>query len=239
MSETLVKERPILFSTPMVQAILEGRKTQTRRVVKPKPVVTTAQDGFKFLTIPGLGAIDEFIVNKCPYGQIGDRLWVRETWAPVELGYDYESGYCDNIQLANAGDVLTHFQDCGHHAGQEWLGRKPRFDFVYAATGQWEETTEDRNFPWKPSIHMPRKACRLELEVTGIRIERLHDITEQDAMEEGVYWEQHLGFTVDGEEGNTESRVGEFSALWERINGAESWDANPWVWVVEFKPLKL
>jgi hypothetical protein len=199
-----MKETPILFSTPMVQAILDDRKTQTRRVVKPQPVERKAHDGYKFLHIPNTGAVDSFVGNKCPYGQVGDVVWVRETWQhslnPNE--------YCYKADTDNP---------------------------IYL----------DKNWKWKPSLHMPKAACRLFLKITNIKVERLQDISEDDAVVEGV--EKHLhGFKKYTNHNPSSIAVydvcmkdakSSFETLWQSINGAESWNNNPWVWVIEFQKL--
>ena len=186
-----MKERPILFSGPMVRAILEGRKTQTRRVIKPQP---TSDHGLVFEGIaPGkFGAVSDGEIT-CPYGTIGDRLWVKET---------------------------HHVRDAGYVDG---TGR----DIVYKA--------DDEDFPygWTPSIHMPRWASRINLEITGIRVERLQDISEEDAKAEGVG--VHGGWNADETEYGVNAR-GPFSRLWDSINAKRHpWASNPWVWVIEFR----
>jgi len=176
-----VKERPILFSGPMVRAILEGRKTQTRRMVKPQPAIAT----------PGC-----FDVTKCPYGVVGDCIWVRETWARIHDGILHK--------LDPEPDIRTPH-------GNGW-------STVYRADGEpyhWS----DYGVPWRPSIHMPRWASRITLEIVSIRVERLQDIREEGASAEGVDWGTR--------------RVFAFRDLWDSIYG--NWDANPWVWVVEFR----
>lgn len=192
---TAVQSRPILFSGPMVRAILDGRKTQTRRIVKPQPV-NRVVDGLAHVTI-GMdpsedGALwyDADGINpgremRCPHGRIGDRLWVRETF--------------------------TVCADC---------------NIFYKADGKpdpWE------GVKWKPSIFMPRKASRLTLEITGVRIERLRDISEEDAVAEGVVF-------GTGKAGECRTCAkGAFMDLWNSINGTDAWLKNPWVWVVAFK----
>jgi hypothetical protein len=176
------KERPILFSGEMVRAILDGRKTQTRRVVKPKP-----DDS-------GLWNND-----KCPYGKPGDRLWVRETF------------FVDGPRIQYRAD---------HH-------------------GAPKETI------WKPSIFMPRHASRILLEIADVRCERLRDISEADAIAEGVASFRPVPGDGDPEtlyanymnKGRLSYRKAYFSfmTLWQSINGPESWNANPWVWVITFK----
>ena len=188
---TAVKERPVLFSGPMVRAILDGHKTQTRRVVKPQPPyhavevfdwrapdipeAVKAHEGCYYNDMDGLN-----FHCKCPYGGPGDQLWVREA-----------------------------FTVCADN------------NIFYRADGKPDPWDGVR---WKPSIHMPRLASRITLEITGVRVERLQDISEEDALAEGVTrsaldpWNRTA-----------------FARLWESINGPDSWDANPFVWVVEFK----
>lgn len=196
----MTKEIPILFSTPMVQAILAGRKTQTRRVIKSRhesglfQVSRRKSDG-QIISIESLDW-DERNCEKnitCPYGQPGDLLWVRETFVYRDKHdkYYYKADYPDSDPYAHSG--------------------------------------------WKPSIHMPKAAARIWLEVTNVRAERLQDITEHDALQEGMsirYDKDEDGLVVKDKR-NTEA----FEELWQSINGTESWEANPWVWVVEFKVL--
>lgn len=177
------RERPILFSAPMVRALLDGSKTQTRREVKPSRFVQFTRDAIKMTGDPAR--------LPCPYGNPGDRLWVRETWA----------------------------------ARHEYDGHKPAH---IPALARWHyAATEDRGgLLWRPSIHMPRWACRITLVVTGVRAERLHDISRCDAMAEGCPFPN----MARGED----PRVW-YEDLWCDLNGVDSWRANPWVWVVEFR----
>lgn len=195
------KERPILFSAPMVRAILAGTKTQTRRTVKrvSSDCVGFFDDGDgewaqRFMDERGNPHLKAWR-DRCPYGQTGDRLWVRETWLHIEGGciYDAAGG------LMDSHDPETIYRaDRPHYPG-----------------------------PWKPAIHMPRWASRITLEVTGVRVERLHEISEADAIAEGVNNSLHLP-------GGRFAREN-FAHLWWTINGDGSWEANPWVWVVEFR----
>jgi hypothetical protein len=170
-----MKERPILFSGPMVRAILDGRKTQTRRPVKPQPFVAT----------PSM-----FDTSKCPLGQPGDRLWVRETW---RTGYLF-----------------------GMPRGQE------RQIPIYRADGiSIYPAGVEINFLWRPSIHMPRWASRITLEITRVWVEMVQDITEEGAIREGMV-------PLDR---SSPSEM--FRDTWECIYG--TWDANPFVWAVEFR----
>ncbi len=197
MPETAVKERPILFSAPMVRAILAGKKTQTRRTWKLPSgaewyaVGDAKQDHYIYSGFPGWWHVEE---SECPYGKPGDCLWVRETWASTR----------------QAGE------------SSPWV--------VYRADDPDWQTME--GWKWKPSIFMPRAASRITLEITEIRVERLHEITEQDAAIEGLDGNCGIGHIPSYQAGPL---VYHFARLWETINGKDSWAANPWVWVVPFR----
>jgi len=183
-----MKERPILFSGPMVRAILEGRKTQTRRVVKPQPGCDPRDD-------------EHLDMGRCPYGQPGDRLWVREAWHTDERDLEYAR--------AKHEDAMSDSP------------------IYYRA----DPENDNAGCTWRPSIHMPRWASRITLEITRVRVERLQEISEKDAIAEGA--DPYLHPVHPGREGLR--HVDGFRSLWESINGPGSWDANPWVWVIEFK----
>lgn len=212
-----MKYRPILFSGPMVRALLDGSKTQTRRVVKPQfahdaipcEMGATNERGHQISGHSGVWWCDaegnhENAV-RCPYGQPGDRLWVREAW----------SDECDPHWVMYRAD---------HRAERRSGGEL--FDACSADELRLLHT-------WKPSIHMPRWASRITLEVTGVRVERVQDISEADAMAEGCgmlkpysdHW-QHRDVAKE-----------EYRCLWETLHPrmGETWGHNPWVWVVEFK----
>lgn len=186
------REKPILFSGEMVRAILEGRKTQTRRVVKPQP---GANNRIRITGGNVMNIRDQKISENCPYGQPGDRLWVRETWRP-------------------------HTPDAT----------------AYRADG--DGVMDGFRWRWRPSIHMPRWASRILLEVVAVRVERLQDISEHDAIEEGLF---STGFAagVCHPHAQENCRRCGYKALWNRIIGPGAWDANPWVWVVEFKVIEV
>lgn len=218
-------ERPILFSGPMVRAILSGQKTVTRRAVKgnqiPKEDPAAADPALRWnavgqnhprwgFCVPG--ATEEECASAlgtmgvCPYGRPGDRLWVRETWARVgntDPGYlTYRATYpaCLPPGLENVPADL-------HDAGERW----------------------------RPSIHMPRAASRILLEITAVRVERLQDISEGQALAEGI---AHAGdglFHVEDSQHLADDPRESFASLWESINGDGSWAANPWVWCVSFR----
>ncbi|MBT9575105.1 MAG: hypothetical protein IV106_29085 [Pseudomonas umsongensis] len=206
-----MKERPILFNAPMVRAILEGQKTVTRRALKmPHGLWETSATG-ELVPIP---------VN-CPYGQPGDRLWVRETYQ-VSNKYDAVKP-CD---LDYDRGISTYYAAGGSRSK--------------GSSSEYEDYDDVRVPDWvgkiRPSIFMPRAACRILLEVTTVRVERLQDITEEQARAEGI---------TDGgcnNCGNHEpcgcecpapSAVDSFVHLWNSTGG--DWDENPWVWVIEFK----
>lgn len=220
--QILKKDHPILFSTPMVQAILEGRKTQTRRVVKPQPDARATRceltkswpkqgDWAAMLDIDHNPPIIEVTdVFKCPYSKVGDILWVRETFRIIN-----HSGYGNPyFYKANACDM----------------------------------DLADKDIKWKPSIFMPKEACRIFLEITNIRVERLHDISEDDAKAEGVelyakgihylnYTDQKAALTQFIY--NCRTAKESYKTLWTLINGFRdepyAWFKNPFVWVMEFK----
>lgn len=205
-------ERPILFSAPMVRAILDGHKTQTRRIIKsrsrkhPSYCLVDYGDGWwPYLSDDGESSVTDDGMEQaiaCPYGEAGDRLWVKETW-----GYD---------QADNGGD-------------RHWKR------LVYRADPGAEPLDNGEPIPWTPSIHMPRWASRITLEVAGVRAEALQDISEADAKAEGAPdYEEGIDHPPPGADHEWSFR-GSFIRLWESINGPGSWDANPWVWVIEFR----
>jgi hypothetical protein len=218
-----MKERPILFSAPMVRAILEGRKTQTRRVVKPQP--ESGHDGEPYWHVGGYrawqyrGVTDTLRMGTnnplvCPYGQPGDRLWVRETFVVEhQIESDQPPPYNDGRPVAlGHGFGGTEWRQCHYRATD------PVPDLMYE-----DHPRDEPHCRWTPSIHMPRWASRITLEITGVRVERLRDITMDDVFAEGCM------LSTSKEEPR------DFQNLWESINGPGSWEANPWVWVVEFK----
>ena len=177
-----MKERPILFNAPMVRAILANTKTQTRRVVKARDL--------EWMDVhQGLREPDN--AERCPYGQPGDRLWVRETFGHFERNENFAPG-CEVFYRADGESLAME--------------------------------------PWRPSIHMPRHASRITLEIARVRVERLRDCNEVDAIAEGAPWAA-CGAPQEG------SHKAGFAQLWEQINGHGSWEANPWVWVIEFRRL--
>lgn len=225
-----MKSRPILFKGEMVRALLDGRKTQTRRIVDPQPVVTA--DEAKVL--PEAWA-SGFIDVRCPYGKPGDRLWVKETWRigawnedGGEIAVDY---LADNfsrrewLQVPEADDFEKYWLQCCDDCDK--AGVKTDEDGKY----HWEPGQSPCRI--RPSIFMPRWASRITLEITNVRVERLQDISEADAIAEGMQ-AVTTARALHGESLPPPAFT-QYADLWESINGPGSWDANPWVWVIEFK----
>lgn len=205
-----MKEHPILFSAPMVHAILEGRKTMTRRVVDMRRHGWPLREG----VTPEEHAADiAAVISLCPYGQPSDRLWVRETW-------DFRSWERDTVRIS-------------YGAGGLQEDRVP--------PSRWNPTVYNYE-RWRPSIHMPRWASRLSLEVTAVRVERLQDISEEDARAEGADkgFEMDVAEFVTGKPIKNETYRTGFRLLWDSINAKRGygWGSNPWVWVVEFKKVE-
>ncbi|MFJ2989999.1 hypothetical protein ACIPF8_19205 [Collimonas sp. NPDC087041] len=214
-----MKERPILFTGAMVLALLDGSKTQTRRIYKNRKHPDAGCD----MAASELVREAQHVIHRsCPYGQPGDRLWVRETFRKV-MGQ-------------TAGWIATDYRATYQHGD--------RLGDVVGMAGKWT-----------PSIHMPRDASRIQLEIIDVRVERLQEISEADCIAEGIEpnwigpldkgpngtgtegwlgdeW-RHYGHSVEGDPAY--SALESYRSLWESINGAGSWDANPWVWVVDFR----
>jgi len=208
-------ERPILFRPDMVRAILDGRKTQTRRMVKPQP---PAHFPIAICDVSGLCCWSEDGSEEgdcwptdgtmpCPYGKPGDQLWVREPWC------------CGVPALPSGRGIIPYYgrlADLSHD-----LRDKP----IVRYKADW---TGDDAPKWRQPIHMPRWACRLVLEITSVRVERVQEISDEDAVAEGC---QEPGLPY--EQG---FMVNVFRGLYESIHGPDSWAANPWVWVISFQP---
>jgi hypothetical protein len=220
-------ERPMLMSGGMVRALLDGRKTQTRRIIKSQPTSDVERCARIALMPPASnGATHELRwmpgmleVPRCPYGQPGDRLWVRETWA-AKPEYDHlpPREIPTTAKIYRAADQELGMLNCTKH---------------------------------RPSISMPRWASRITLEITGVRVERLQDISKEDAKAEGVqpncsmldhsgcgdHGNEYIHYMRSADDFPAFSALESFQSLWQSINGPDSWDANPWVWVVEFRRL--
>lgn len=201
-----MRERPILFSAPMVRAILAGTKTQTRRVVMGAPedwapmqpqvfaptLIDRHGDEQPGPDAYGAGNEEGDCWIRCPYGQPGDLLWVREAWRAFAA-----------FNSRPPRDITS---------GPVWHEAQDQVPFHPTAYGKL-----------RPSIHMPRWASRITMEITGVRVERLQDISEADAVAEGVFTDPAC------------PAYDAYRSLWESIHGPGSWDANPWVWVIEFQ----
>ncbi|MFK3702077.1 hypothetical protein ACI2JW_18165 [Serratia ureilytica] len=219
-----MKERPVIFNGEMVRAIIDGRKTQTRRVMKVQPsehfhpmnMALELDYSARWYT-PGVvdkdgylqpaknqifGVAGEDEGYACPFGAVGELLWVRETF----------------MDLTGTGIEAT----TGKFEGFAYRADTP-------AGSYGDEVRKEYGLKWTPSLHMPRKACRILLEITAVRVEHLNDISEEDARAEGVAPSQHIITPPEAL-----YRVG-FLKLWQSIYGEESWGANPWVWVIEFR----
>jgi len=234
-----VKEKPILFSSEMVRAILDGRKTQTRRVIKPQPLELCDEIWQWKHTEQKEEDLYEWLETAAPY-QIGDRLWVRETWRPFCFHYEGESMYTD--YRADGARLERMLSEEAYADG--WLEREwARWGDAAKAAGipldDWDESwpleqLEQTGFvmPWRPSIFMPKWATRIWLEVTGVRAERVQDISDGDIEAEGV--------VVNAEFNPVVERYWGFIQLWDSINAKRGlgWATNPWVWVYEFERLE-
>ncbi|SVX09425.1 morphogenetic protein [Klebsiella pneumoniae] len=204
----------MIFNAEMVRALLSGRKTQTRRIIKPQPEATLSGSlSGKWLSRPLNGLLlpkIEDIAIHCLFGVLGDRIWVRETFQGPLFDYDLMDSYCKDP---------TPFE-------------KPEF-CVYKADGvpapEFYDADDELHCCWRPSIHMPRWASRILLEITNVRVERLKSISDGDAIREGCS-------TADMKSGDCVADV--FARLWASIYGDESWNSNPWVWVIDFKRIE-
>lgn len=213
-----MKERPILFSSPMVRAILDGSKTQTRRIVKPQPH-TVCGDGKRAWSeglYPGTFAYRDSDngpnkYGQCPYGVPGDRLWVREAWACHWAN--------DNLKPSEI-------------EGEYWSVRYFADDFIRGCAIDGSKAMLDQCQKRRSSIFMPRWASRITLEIVSVRVERLQDISEEDAKAEGIA-------TTCPCAGGCDQHRKDFCLLWESIHGLGSWGSNPWVWCIEFKRVEV
>ncbi|WP_330983651.1 MULTISPECIES: morphogenetic protein [Enterobacterales] len=204
-----MKERGMIFNGEMVRALLSGQKTQTRRIMKNQPAGDHPDTPVSVRCIDDgfqwHGWHGESTVFPCPFGKAGDRIWVRETFQGPLFDYDKMDAYLKDS---------TPFE-------------KPEF-CQYAADGgprpEYQDMDDNIRYGWKPAIHMPRWASRLLLEITEVRVERLRSMSQDDARAEGVI----------AASGPMEAGLA-FRELWDSIYGEESWKANPWVWVIEFK----
>ncbi len=247
-----MKERPVIFNGEMVRAILDGHKTQTRRVMKPQPEPCYRgghwwpSNAFKtMLHIEeqmqnGQGGWKGLAGDACPFGQVGDQLWVRETWSDVNLEGIPAVAYRADGDVYSPMDDESFLDEYGAFNYEDHRVTKYHFSAWYS------DLIEGIEGVWRPSIHMPRWASRITLEITAVRVERLNDISVDDAKAEGVralennfgngpaycdYLLPNLDDTAEWYNRASDS----FKSLWKSIYGEESWRANPWVWVIEFR----
>ena len=219
-----MKEHPLLMHGPLVRATLAGLKTQTRRPIKPQPdddIVDVEYDAIADLWLGNtqedndLGYTSSWAM-RCPLGQAGDRLWVRETW--------------------------QHYQNSGQRAADFSEHQRFAANCFYRAD-ESNPRTKPLSGKWRPSLLMPRWACRLVLPLVSVRVERVQDITEEDAKAEGVErisagpgWECWMGY---GPSSSCKTARDSFRSLWISIYGEASWDLNPWVWVAEWEEIEV
>ncbi|HGM6992107.1 TPA: hypothetical protein ACKP7H_002359 [Serratia marcescens] len=234
-----MKERPVIFNGEMVRAILDGRKTQTRRVMKVQP--ESSGFGLRFITESlnnrdtgkyFWSQSDAFGINKprskpflCPFGQVGDRLWVREAYQGPLFNFDQMETYLEDTSKFERPEFCEYRADGGK-------------------TPEYYDADDNLRYGWKPSIHMPRWASRITLEITAVRVERLNDISEEDAEAEGIDMEalydsqDCYDCIADHNMTGRPTVTGAFKYLWESIYGVDSWNANPWVWAISFRRVK-
>ncbi len=228
----------MIFNAEMVRALLDGRKTQTRRPIKWKQTRFTEigerEDGSKWPWSEDAEHACDFW-HPCPFGAVGDRIWVRETWGVVSHAFSDDGLMIDWVPDRPATAIHEMPFGNGYYSGYA----------IYAADGDFtwgdDDGYEDGRSCWKPSIHMPRAASRILLEITDVRVERLNAISEEDAEAEGIDMEalydsqDCYDCIADHNMTGRPTVTGAFKYLWESIYGEEGWKSTPWVWVIEFK----
>lgn len=238
--EARIREKGLIFNSEMVRAILDGRKTQTRRPIKWKQTRFTEigerEDGSKWPWSEDAEHACDFW-HPCPFGAVGDRIWVRETWGVVSHAFSDDGLMIDWVPDRPSTAIHEMPFGNGYYSGYA----------IYAADGDFtwgdDDGYEDGRSCWKPSIHMPRAASRILLEITNVGVQRLQDISSGDAVREGICQlpvsgryclspgDQYFG-------GASHSAKEVYSWLWSSIYGEESWKANPWVWVISFERIE-
>ncbi|HHB9120716.1 TPA: hypothetical protein ACN7SR_003707 [Klebsiella pneumoniae] len=233
-----MKERGMIFNGEMVRAILDGRKTQTRRIMKLQPKPSKSRPGdFWFSSkklesmvhvsdlAPGNSPIADYHLfiqeHCCPFGAVGDRMWVRETFQGPLFDYEQMEAYLEDRSKFETPEFCQYAAD-----------GKPAPEYY--------DADDNLHHGWRPSIHMLRWASRILLEITSVRVERLNAINEHDAQAEGVA-KLRGGFWKHYQPGWTQHQLsarGSFVTLWKSIYGDESWNSNPWVWVIKFKRIE-
>lgn len=227
-----MKERGMIFNGEMVRAILDGRKTQTRRIMKVQPEsnqlgLLLITDSTKHSDIGKYhwaesNATGNHVRSKlfaCPFGAVGDQIWVRETFQGPLFDYELMDEYLEDSSKFEKPEFCQYAADGGHRP-------------------EYQDANDNLRHGWRPSIHMPRWASRILLEITDVRVERLNGISEEDARAEGIIdggclncGEPEPCGCANPEPDATDA----FAYLWQSIYGQENWNANPWVWVIEFK----
>ncbi len=216
-----MKERPILFSAEMVRAILDGRKTQTRRIVKPAHLATSEP------VEAVLAQLSDAVLAQapifCPHGQTGDRLWVKET-------HRFPSKENPRVRVEYRADMSSWGIADSHDVTTNTVVADAKL-----FPGPANEYSKQH---WRPSIFMPRWASRITLEITAVRVERLQSMSEQDAKAEGIFLNDRAWWAAEnGIDTKALTPGGGYRALWNKINGDGAWAENPWVWVIEFRRL--
>ncbi|EPZ1175171.1 morphogenetic protein [Klebsiella oxytoca] len=211
-----MKERGMIFNGEMVRAILDGRKTQTRRPVK-FPILDRNL-GCELAGNELAGELSAGNYLNSAFGKPGDRIWVRETFQGPLFDYEQMDAYLEDSSRFETPEFCQYAADGGHRP-------------------EYQDADDNLRHGWRPSIHMPRWASRILLEIIDVRVERLNAISEHDAQAEGVA-KLRGGFWQHYQPGWTQHQLsarGSFVTLWKSIYGEESWNSNPWVWVIEFK----
>lgn len=217
-----MKERGMIFNGEMVRAILDGRKTQTRRIMAPQPADDIERSAF-----PNPDAIGwksslkhkhgSTTAHFFPFGAVGDRIWVRETFQGPLFDYEQMEAFLEDSSKFEKPEFCQYAADGGHRP-------------------EYQDADDNLRYGWRPSIHMPRWASRILLEITDVRVERLNAISQEDAQAEGMEltgWRPTYSDPDSG--GEVLTPYDNFAQLWASIYGDESWNSNPWVWVIEFK----
>lgn len=226
-------ERGMIFNAEMVRAILAGRKTQTRRIMAPQPEPCPRGGHWRpsnvFKTMlhvedemqNGKGGWGGLVGDACPFGDVGDRIWVRETFQGPLLNYEQMDEYLEDSSKFEKPEFCQYAADGGHRP-------------------EYQDADDNLRHGWRPSIHMPRWASRILLEITNVRVERLNAISEEDVDAEGFAGDYPTSvfpnlFPGEPKDWSHLSMRDCYGVLWKSIYGEESWKANPWVWVIEFK----
>ncbi|MBI0276892.1 hypothetical protein I6H07_14010 [Hafnia alvei] len=218
------KERGMIFNSEMVRAILSGQKTQTRRIVKCDfQEIAGRDDGSLWPWREDCEHAEDYWYP-CHHGNVGDRIWVRETWAALGNEDGCSIDWNENlVKEGGAAGARIYRASCEQKEGDYGLWSIPD-------DAEWKPHTDNMKYEgtWVPSIHMPRWASRILLEITNVHVERLNDISEEDARSEGITPKSLPAEKLVG------GKLA-FAELWASIYGYESWQSNPWVWVIEFK----